>query len=89
MRVFPANIFKALVAWPIHIQYGRQQLPRCGKELTKQIRRFKRSLLKHIMDRFVVRTKRLPRPERESTVTKDNKKQATIESLAVSFMGLF
>ena len=38
------------------------------------------------MDRFVVRTKRLPRPERESTVTKDNKKQTTIESLAVSLI---
>ena len=38
------------------------------------------------MDRFVVRTKRLPRPERKSTVPKDNKKQATIESLAVSLI---
>lgn len=36
------------------------------------------------MDKFVVRTKRLPKPERESTVIKDNKKQVTIESLAVS-----
>ncbi|KAL9951463.1 hypothetical protein ACROYT_G044126 [Oculina patagonica] len=34
------------------------------------------------MDKFVVRTKRSPRPERQTTVTKDNKKQATIESLA-------
>ena len=41
------------------------------------------------MDRFVVRTKRLPRPERESTVTKDNKKQATIESLPVSFVRFY
>ena len=38
------------------------------------------------MDKFVVRTKRLPKPERESTVIKENKKQVTIESLAVSFM---
>ena len=38
------------------------------------------------MDKFVVRTKRLTKPDRESTVIKDSKKQVTIESLAVSFM---
>ena len=35
------------------------------------------------MDKFLIRTKRSPRPERKSTETKDNKKQSTIESLAV------
>lgn len=34
------------------------------------------------MDKFVVRTKRTPRPECKSTVKVDNKKQSTIESLA-------
>lgn len=46
------------------------------------------SCCKRIMDKFVVRTKRLPRPERQTTVTKDNKKQTTIESLAVSILRL-
>lgn len=36
-----------------------------------------------IMDKFVVRTKLPPRPERKSAVIEDKKKQSTIESLAV------
>lgn len=36
------------------------------------------------MDKFVVRTERVPRREHKSTAKEDNKKQATIESLAVS-----
>ena len=35
------------------------------------------------MDKFVVRTKLPPRPERKSAVIEDKKKQSTIESLAV------
>lgn len=36
------------------------------------------------MDKFIVRTERVPRREHKSTAKEDNKKQATIESLAVS-----
>ena len=54
--------------------------------LYTRIRRFIGLSLKNKMDKFVVRTKRLPKPGRESAVTKDNKKQATIESLAVRFL---
>ena len=36
------------------------------------------------MDKFVIRTKRSPRPERKITETANRKKQSTIESLAVN-----
>ena len=35
------------------------------------------------MDKFVIRTKLPPRPERKSAVIENKKKQSTIESLAV------